>query len=551
MTSNRGHVARFISAGDVSVQAKPVLANFVSNELANSTWSAAGDDYLTLNLPAATDETTFTLFHYRHEMGAELSSLSTLVDQASVDLSSLMNGGPRRWPQQLTTQVIKGNDDGPFAVDVLTRPEKNPWDCRIRMTGVDFFEDQNMAAVSTWDGSVFLVSGLLSSSGELTWNRIASGLFQPLGVKIIDEQIFVTCRDQLVRLHDLNGDTEIDYYECFNNDHQVTDHFHEFAMGLQTDDEGNFYYAKSARHALPALVPHHGTLIKVSKDGKQTEIVANGFRAANGVCINDDGSFFVTDQEGHWTPKNRINWVMPGGFYGNMLGYHDVQDESNEAMEQPLVWITNQMDRSPGELMWVDSEKWGSLNGSLLNLSYGTGKIFLVPHEEVEGQLQGGVIELPIPMFPTGVMRGRFNPGDDHLYCCGMFAWSSNRQQPGGFYRLRATGKDAHLPIELNSSSNTLTLTFSNDLDRASAINVDNWSIKQWQLSRSRNYGSDHIDEQALDVRSIKLLGGNQVELTFGDLAPTMCMEIRYSLESKSGEPIRGTIHNTIHEVGK
>ena len=41
----------------------------------------------------------------------------------------------------------------------------------------------------------------------------------------------------ITKLHDLNGDNEIDYIESFNNDHQVTEHFHEFAMGLQTDDK--------------------------------------------------------------------------------------------------------------------------------------------------------------------------------------------------------------------------------------------------------------------------------------------------------------------------
>ena len=91
-------------------------------------------------------------------------------------------------------------------------------------------------------------------------------------------------------------------------------------MGLQTDKEGNFYYAKSARHAKTALVPHHGTLIKVSSDGEKSKIIANGFRAANGVCLNPDGTFIVTDQEGHWNPKNRINYVKEGGFYGNMFG---------------------------------------------------------------------------------------------------------------------------------------------------------------------------------------------------------------------------------------
>ena len=81
---------------------------------------------------------------------------------------------------------------------------------------------------------------------RLTWRRIASGLFQPLGLKIVDGTIYVTCRDQLVILRDQNGDDETDFYECFNNDHQVTPHFHEFAMGLQRDDAGNFYYAKSS-----------------------------------------------------------------------------------------------------------------------------------------------------------------------------------------------------------------------------------------------------------------------------------------------------------------
>ena len=50
-------------------------------------------------------------------------------------------------------------------------------------------------------------------------------------------------------------------------------------------------------------------LLKVSADGLKTEILASGFRAINGLWVEEDGTFFATDQEGHWTPKNRINWV--------------------------------------------------------------------------------------------------------------------------------------------------------------------------------------------------------------------------------------------------
>src|SRR5260370_40676341 len=100
-------------------------------------------------------------------------------------------------------------------------------------------------------------------------------------------------------------------------------------MGLQTDAEGNFYYAKSGRHALPALVPHHGTLLRVSSDGSRTDILATGFRAANGVCLNPDGTFFLTDQEGFWLPKNRINRVTIGRYPGNFWAYHDVTDPTD------------------------------------------------------------------------------------------------------------------------------------------------------------------------------------------------------------------------------
>ena len=471
--------------------------------------------------------------------------------QRPADLEPLTTGGPANYPQRLTTAIIRGDEDGPFAVDIFERPTTNPWNCQLRLTGLDFLPDGNTAIVSTWDGSVWRVSGFTSADSEtLTWQRMAAGLFQPLGVKIVNEKIYVTCRDQIVVLHDLNGDGEADWYQNFNSDHQVTEHFHEFAMGLQADDEGNFYYAKSARHALPALIPHHGTLLKVSADGERTEILANGFRAANGVCLNADGSYLVTDQEGHWNPKNRINWVKPGGFYGNMLGYHEVNDESDAAMDDPLCWITNAFDRSPAELLWVDSKEWGPLHGCLLNFSYGYGQIHVVPHEEIAGQMQGGMCALPLEKFPTGVMRGRFHPFDGQLYCCGMFAWAGDQQQPGGLYRVRYTGQPVHLPIGLIATTQGLEIEFSGEVDPESASDPKNFAINVWDLKRTSNYGSDHYNEQRLSVQKAELQAdGKTIKLTIPKIKPTWGMEINYVLQTAVGEQLHGKIHNTIHRL--
>src|SRR5205807_3138767 len=128
---------------------------------------------------------------------------------------------------------------------------------------------------------------------------------------------------------------------------------------------------------------------------------------------------------------------------------------------------TNSFDRSPAELLWVTSDRWGLLAGKLLNLSYGYGKIFVVPHEKVGGQVQGGMCELPLPAFPTGIMRGRFHPGDGQLYVCGMYAWAGSATQPGGFYRVRYTGREVHLPVAWHARRQGLAIGFTAPLERA------------------------------------------------------------------------------------
>ena len=468
---------------------------------------------------------------------ADAATLASLTKSFAtpLDLAPLLKGGPAKWTQTVTTTSVAGKGIAAFVADEFPLPIDNPYQSWMRPGGFDFTPDGKGAIVAMWNGDVWRVDGIKDKAlATLTWRRIASGLFQPLGVKFRGEELFITCRDQIAKLVDHNSDGEIDQIACFNGDSQVTEHFHEFAMGLQTDKDGNFYYAKSARHALDSIVPQHGTLLKVSADGTTTEIVANGFRAANGVCVNDDGSFFVTDQEGHWMPKNRINRVKPGGFYGNMFGYSSVTDTADSAMEQPMVWMTNAKDRSPAELLWVPKHAWGSLGGSLLNLSYGTGRVFIVPHEEVNGQWQGAVCELPMPAFATGIMRGRF--GDDGaLYTSGMFAWAGNAQAPGGFHRIRRGSDNEPVPIGVHVAKGKISVTFSE------TIGAMPCEMKVWSLLRSAKYGSQHQNEKPLTITGTQLSDDKRtLIIAIPDLAPTQCYEL------KIGDRV---LHGTIHQL--
>lgn len=503
------------------------------------------DGYIYMEIPAESTPLRCNLFIGPVE--DTVMHLTALATGEAMDLSQMTQGAAGLWNDTVTTQFIPGGNQKAFEADELEIPYDNPWNSWMRVGGFDFISESR-AAVATWLGDVWLVDGINQVGQSLHWKRITTGLFQPLGVRHHNGNLYIACRDQIVRLHDVNGDEYIDHLECFNNDHQVTEHFHEFAMGLQVDSDGNFYYAKSARHALSALVPHHGTLLRVSPDGARTDILATGFRAANGVCLNPDGTFIVTDQEGHWNPKNRINYVREGGFYGNMFGYHDVTDSSDSAMEQPLCWITNNFDRSPGELLWVpENAAWGPFKNHLLNLSYGTGKVFLVPHEIINGQAQGGMVSLGLE-FPTGIMRGRFHPSDGHLYASGMFAWAGNKHQDGGFYRIRYTGRPACLPVHLEAVKDGVHITFSDAVDVDSAEDVLNYRVSVWDLVRSSRYGSAHHHERQLKVTKAQLdESGKHLFLAMDALAPTWGMEIQIRIRSANGDVVDHVLHNTIH----
>ena len=175
--------------------------------------------------------------------------------------------------------------------------------------------------------------------------------------------------------------------------------------------------------------------------------------------------------------------------------------------------------------------------------------LFPFPADQVQTPLDGphGAAE------PRGDLRVvvAFHPGDGQLYACGMFAWAGSQQQPGGFYRVRYTGRATNLPLQLHARQGTLQVGFSDPMDAESVANANNFRVKVWSLKRTANYGSPHINEHSLKVVSASLgEDGRSVTLQIPDIGPTWCMEVRYTLRSAEGRPVNGTIHNTIHHLG-
>ena len=81
-----------------------------------------------------------------------------------------------------------------------------------------------------------------------------------------------------------------------------------------------------------------------------------------------------------------------------------------------------------------------------------------------------------------------------------MYAWAGNQTQPGGFYRVRYTGKPiARAGWDCRRDATGIAITFTGALDRKTATDSSRYSVRVWGLKRTENYGSDHIDERPLD----------------------------------------------------
>lgn len=536
---------------------------------------------------AVSPEGQITLQIPQHGAAANFKVLISKADAAAIakaspapiDLNTLTKGGPPSWTEKIETKGVVSTGPESYVVDTITIPYENPYKAWMRIGGFDFFANQTSAALSTWSGDVWTVTGIDDKLENLQWKRIATGLHQPLGLRIVDEKIYVVGKDQITRLNDLNGDGEIDFYECFNHDWELTTAFHSFCYDLQTDKEGNFYFIFGAPvHAggggFQNLTAHHGCLMKVAKDGSKASVYATGFRSPNGIGISPDGQLTSSDNQGTWVPATPLHWIKPGSFNG----VSDTAHGNPVAQPKPLCFMPQNVDNSGGGQTWVTSDNWGPFKGELLHLSYGQSALYKVLKEEVDGQVQGGVVKIPLKLT-CSAMRGRFNTKDGQLYISGLKGWQTNAAKDGGFDRVRYTGKPVNLPTGLKATAKGLAITFTDKLDPAYANDAQNFNCEVWNYKWTSGYGSPQVStlpeseqpkpepgkegekpapkkkgdvHDPMTVTSSKLADdGKTVLLEISNMRPVMQMKVSYKLKTADGTDIKSDIHSTIHNLGQ
>ena len=395
-------------------------------------------------------------------------------------------------------------------------------------------------------------------------------MFEPFGIKVVDGLIYVTCRDRLTRLHDLNADGEADFYQSFSADTDVSTYFHSFNFDLQTDSVGNFYYAKSGQYTDFKLP---GAIIKISPDGKTRDVVCTGLRTPNGMGILPDGRLTVSDNQGTWMPASKVSLVRPGGFYGY------VQNKGNKAwsldggkidvksvvppktFDQPMIWMPQEVDNSSGGQVFVDDSRFGPLAGRLLHTSFGQGNLFYLMMQEVDGLTQAALVKFPHD-FGTGIMRGRVNSVDGQVYLTGLNGWNDNGRAglaDGGIYRVRYTGQPVRMITSCEAQLRELRVAFNFALDPMAAIDVASYKAQQWNYKWTGNYGSDayhpetgKVGKQDVFIAGAKLSdNGKMLILQVPNLQPVNQLHVRLKLTDRIGEPFSEEVYWTIHAIPK
>ena len=464
------------------------------------------------------------------------------------DLASLTQPGPARWGKPLVTDLVRGDGPGPFAVDTLTIPTDNPFKALFFCTGLDFLPDGRVA-MCTCHGDVWLVQ-VDEAAGKCHWQRFATGLYQPLGLRVVGGKIVVIERGQLTRLHDDNGDGEADFYECVNNDWHTGGGEHSYDTCLETDPAGNFYFFKTG----DTETPTGGCLMRVAADGSAATVYCTGFRHPIGLGISPTGIITGADQEGNWMPATRIDQYRPGGFYGDMRAHHRAVPP--KLYDGPLCWLPREVDNSAGGQVWVPDNSAWPLAGLPLHLSYGRCKAFVLLRQDLGDVIQGGAADLHLN-FLSGVCRGRFHPQDGHLYVCGLNGWQTSAKADGCLQRARLTGRPLDVPVKLEVVADGVKLTFTRPLDRAKAGDPGNYRAAWWNYHWSGEYGSkryrpstggegqDDLPVRAADVSA----DGRTVLVKVGPVRPVMQMQVGYNVAAADGTKVVGAVYLTVHRA--
>ena len=476
----------------------------------------------------------------------------SLVYPLSTKPSKTSMTDARRWKKSVRLALDEKQEMEALNFERIPLPLENPYGRAVRAAGIDFFKDGRLALV-TFDGDVWMGEGLRPGSKEMKWSRFASGLHEPLGLRLRDEEIFVFDRNGLWRIHDRDGNGEADYHELFCSQIDQTAETREFASALEVMKDGSFLVCKPGQTG-STIGRSSGAILRISADGRKVTRLAQGFRQPYLGYDSDTDQIVATDQQGHYVPSTPVTFVKKGSFYGHPNGDAD----KDRLVSPPLAWIPHQECGSAAALLWMRNSKMGQLADQPVLLSFNPPRLFQVHAEVNEFVSQGGVTPLLLPLDDP-LLKGAINPTDGLLYLTGFNIWGTKAKGKTFLGRVRPGLKTAlPVPLDVRVGKRGILLRFARALDPKTASQTGSYSVRRWNYQRTSKYGSANYKldgspgTEDLPVSSIKLSKDKKtIFVGIPDMREVMQLELAYKLKAADGSPMNNKTFLTAHLLGK
>lgn len=457
-----------------------------------------------------------------------------------------------RWAQTITTKANIASSTNAFVLDNIAIPEPNPWKRAVRLGDIAFFKDGRAATV-TFDGDIWIIDGLGSDLAEVRWKRFASGLHEPMGLCIRDEQIFVFDRNGLWRLLDTDGNGEADVQELFSTAFAQTAETREYAHGIRCAPDGSFIIAKGGIQ-MTALGKDNGCVLRISPDGKSSTVLGYGFRSPYIGVHPKTGLVTASDQQGNYVPTTPLHVVRDHQYYG-FLSRLLPKEKYPAPIAEPLTWIPYPVNSSGASQVWLTDARMGPLNDQLLHLGYFRPDIFVVLLNQRMPRMQAAVMSLTRELeFPP--MNGAVNPRDGQVYVTGFQIFGTSAKQISGLARVRYTGLPYTLPTEIVPMDKGVLLRFPIALDASKATNYANYSAERWNYQRTANYGSPHFkldgskgQERMAPTSAYISNDGKSVFVGIPDMKPVMQMRFGWAIAGRAGTLLEQNAYFTPYEL--
>lgn len=421
-----------------------------------------------------------------------------------------------------------------YDLTVLHRDDFQP-----RVGGLAFLPDGRLL-VSTWDsiGGIYALEGVTEADPKkVKIQRIASGLAEPLGMEVVDGDIYVLQKHELTKLKDHDGDGVMDEYKVICDGWGVSDDFHEFAFGLVYQDE-HFYITLSMAMRLLSTerqLPDRGRTLKISKDGS-IERLDFGLRTPNGIGIGVDDQLFLTDNQGQWLPANKLIHVQKGNYNGMAWGLSEEEEQNPPKASPPAIWLPDkEIGNSPSEPILMQD---GPYKGQMLHGDVSNGGIKRDFLEKIKGQYQGAVFRFS-QGFSAGVNRLVWGP-DGALYVgevgmVGGWSWKENQY---GLEKIQYNGKSTFEMLSIKAKPDGFEIAFTEALDRENLYAVlDKMVLQQYRYEATEAYGGPKLDLETLKPKEVLLADdGMKIDLKVDGLKENHVVYFNLPIDLKSSD---------------